>query len=439
MYNTYGIEIQDNGACIMNFVYINQNVLNNLLYILSSIFVFYFIYDSGYFGKKYKKLLIILCTSIPLILCMRYPIYMDENYIHDLRQIPFLIGTLYGGFPVGIALLVILLIIRFMFYGFSLLTIIVYGTMLIITAFASSKFNTYNRKIKVTSSMFLTFFLAIFTTVIVLTLSDFQVNNLYIIYFILLPTILILFMVYFNEVLKDAIFMRSKLIKVEKMEIVSQLAASISHEVRNPLTVVKGFTQLLKTPNITQQSKDEYIEHILEELNRAQAIIDDYLTFAKPASEKLDHISVEHELNRVINMMLPFCNMNTINITKEFSEGTIIGNTQHFHQCFLNLIKNSIEAMPCGGNLIISATVSNNKVIIRIQDSGVGMSQEQINRFGEPYFSTKTKGTGLGTMVAVKIIETMRGSLKIRSIVNKGTTLTITFPKYNNESTLHNK
>ncbi|MED1014828.1 LytS/YhcK type 5TM receptor domain-containing protein, partial [Bacillus mycoides] len=105
MYNTYGIEIHDNGECIMNFVYINQNVLNNLLYILSSIFVFYFIYDSGYFGKKYKKLLIILCTSIPLILCMRYPIYMDENYIHDLRQIPFLIGTLYGGFPVGIALL----------------------------------------------------------------------------------------------------------------------------------------------------------------------------------------------------------------------------------------------------------------------------------------------------------------------------------------------
>ncbi|QWG28367.1 HAMP domain-containing histidine kinase [Bacillus mycoides] len=439
MYNTYGIEIQDNGACIMNFVYINQNVLNNLLYILSSIFVFYFIYDSGYFGKKYKKLLIILCTSIPLILCMRYPIYMDENCIHDLRQIPFLIGTLYGGFPVGIALLMILLITRFMFYGFSLLTIIVYGTMLIITAFASSKFKTYNRKTKVASSMFLTFFLAIFTTVIVLTLSDFEVNNLYIIYFILLPTILILFMVYFNEVLKDAIFMRSKLIKVEKMEIVSQLAASISHEVRNPLTVVKGFTQLLKTPNITQQSRDEYIEHILEELNRAQAIIDDYLTFAKPASEKLDHISVEHELNRVINMMLPFCNMNNINITKEFSAGTIIGNTQHFHQCFLNLIKNSIEAMPCGGNLIISATVSNNTVIIRIQDSGIGMSQEQINRFGEPYFSTKTKGTGLGTMVAVKIIETMRGTLKIRSVINKGTTLTITLPKYSNEEISYNK
>ncbi|HDX9610174.1 TPA: sensor histidine kinase [Bacillus toyonensis] len=429
MYNTYEMEIQNDEANIMDFVYINQNVLNNLLYILSSIFVFYFIYDSGRYLKKYKKLLIILCTSIPLILCMRYPIYMDESCIHDLRQIPVIIGTLYGGFPVGIILFTILLITRVLFYGFNMLTVIVYGTMFIITAFASTKFNTYNRKVKVAFAMFLTFFLAIFTTVIVLTLSDFEVNNLYIIYFILLPTTLMFFIVYFNEVLKDAVFMRSKLIKMEKMEIVSQLAASISHEVRNPLTVVKGFTQLLKTPNLTPESRDEYIEHILEELNRAQEIIDDYLTFAKPAPEKLDHISIDQELNRAINMILPLCNMNTIHITKDFSKATIVGNKQHFQQCFLNLIKNSIEAMPNGGTLNISSTISNNKVIIRIEDSGIGMSQEQINRFGEPYFSTKSKGTGLGTMVAVKIIETMHGNLKIQSTVSKGTALTITFPK----------
>ncbi|HFK1449805.1 TPA: LytS/YhcK type 5TM receptor domain-containing protein [Bacillus pacificus] len=415
----------------MNFVYINQNVLNNLLYISSSIFIFYFIYDSGRYLKKYKTLLITVCSSIPLILCMRYPIYMDESCIHDLRQIPVIIGTLYGGFPVGIILFTILLITRFLFYGFNMLTVIVYGIMFIITAFASAKFNTYNRKIKVAFSMFLTFFLAIFTTVIVLTLSNFEVNNLYIIYFIILPTTLMLFIVYINEVIKDAVCMRSKLIKMEKMEIVSQLAASISHEVRNPLTVVKGFTQLLKTSNLTPESRDKYIDHILEELNRAQEIIDDYLTFAKPAPEKLDHISVEQELNRVINMIVPLCNMNTVHITKDFSNATIVGNKQHFQQCFLNLIKNGIEAMPNGGTLNISSSISNNKVIIRIEDSGIGMSQEQINRFGEPYFSTKTKGTGLGTMVAVKIIETMQGNLKIRSVMNKGTTLTITFPKCN--------
>ena len=82
----------------MDFVYINQNVLNNLLYILCSIFVFISYMIAGTILKKYKILLITLCSSIPLILCMRYPIYMDESCIHDLRQIPVIIATLYGGF-----------------------------------------------------------------------------------------------------------------------------------------------------------------------------------------------------------------------------------------------------------------------------------------------------------------------------------------------------
>ena len=74
---------------------------------------------------------------------------MDESCIHDLRQIPVIIGTLYGGFPVGIILFTILLITRFLFYGFNMLTVVVYGIMFIVTALASSKFNTYNRKLKV--------------------------------------------------------------------------------------------------------------------------------------------------------------------------------------------------------------------------------------------------------------------------------------------------
>ncbi|MBJ8028537.1 HAMP domain-containing sensor histidine kinase [Bacillus cereus group sp. N21] len=421
----------------MNFVYINQNVLNNLLYILSSIFVFYFIYNNEIFFKNYKKILIIICTSIPLILCMKFPIYIDENCVHDLRQIPFLIGTLYGGLPVGIALLSIMLLIRFVFYGVNFLTVIVYITMLIFTAYSSSKFNQLNRRKKLIMSMTLPFFLALLTTFIAVVLSDFPITNSYITYFILLPPIVMLFVVYINEVLRDAVIMRSKLVKMEKMEIVSQLAASISHEVRNPLTVVKDFTQLLKTPDLPQESREQYIEHILGELNRAQVIIDDYLTFAKPASQKVDNIVIDQELKRIISMMMPLCNMNSINVSENLVTGSITGNTQHFQQCFLNLIKNSIEAMPNGGKLSIKSSACENKITIVIKDSGIGMTQEQINRFGEPYFSTKTRGTGLGTMVAVKIIETMNGTLDINSIVNKGTTLTITFPQNNEIAKKH--
>jgi two-component system, sporulation sensor kinase B len=427
----YNSRVKNSEGCYM-FTYINQNVLNNLFYILVSIFVFYFMYDHVRFFQKYRRhqqLLMIVCLSVPLILCMKFPIYIAPDCVHDLRQIPFLIGTLYGGGAVGFPLLVILLLVRFVLYGYNFITVVVYAAMFMITALYSPTFNKLNRKKKLVMSTLLTFFLAILSTFIAIIIADFKVTESYIVDFILVPPIGILFVVYIIETLKDAIIMRSKLIKVEKMEVVSQLAASISHEVRNPLTVVSGFIQLLKAPNLSNESRDKYIDIALEELGRARLIIDDYLTFAKPAPQKNEKILVDQELRKVIDMVRPMANMNSVKISQNLVKSCIFGSIQHFHQCFLNLLKNSIEAMPNGGELNIASFIYQDKVVIKIQDSGIGMTPEQISRFGEPYFSTKEKGTGLGTMVALKIIETMNGTLDIDSAVNKGTTLTITFPQ----------
>jgi two-component system sporulation sensor kinase B len=412
--------------------YINQHVLNNLFYILVSVFVFYFIYDHGEIFKKqtsYRNTLLAICMGFPIILCMKFPIYIDERCIHDLRQIPFLVGTLYGGGIVGFILLLILLAARSLIYGFEYLTAIVYMTMFVVTALISPTFKPLKRKNKLSMSVWLTFFLAVLTTFLAIIIAQFPVTDSYIVYFILLPPIGMLFVVYIMETLKEAIMMRSKLVKVEKMEVVSQLAASISHEVRNPLTVVKGFIQLLKTPSLPQDTKDRYIQIALDEINRAETIINDYLTFAKPASNKVERLMVDAQLRKVVQILAPMAHMNSIEIVEELQPSAMVGNIQYFQQCFLNLIKNSIEAMPNGGTLTISSRLHGNHVIITIKDTGVGMTTEQVSRFGEPYFSTKEKGTGLGTMIAVKMIETMQGTLHIQSEVNKGTTLTITFPK----------
>ncbi|PDM40805.1 MULTISPECIES: HAMP domain-containing sensor histidine kinase [unclassified Geobacillus] len=412
--------------------YINQHVLNNLFYILVSVFVFYFIYDHGEIFKKrtsYRDALLAVCMGLPIILCMKFPIYIDEQCIHDFRQIPFLVGTLYGGGIVGFILLLTLLAARSLIYGFEYITAVVYMTMFIIAALVSPTFKALKRSNKLSMSVWLTLFLAVLTTFLAIIIAQFQVTDSYIVYFILLPPIGMLFVVYIMETLKEAIIMRSKLVKVEKMEVVSQLAASISHEIRNPLTVVKGFIQLLKTPSLSQDAKDRYIQIALDEINRAEAIINEYLTFAKPASNKVERLMVDDQLRKVIQMLAPMAHMNSIEIVEELQPGAIVGNIQYFQQCFLNLIKNSIEAMPNGGTLTISSRLHGDHVIITIKDTGVGMTTEQVNRFGEPYFSTKEKGTGLGTMVAVKMIQTMQGTLHIQSEVNKGTTLTITFPK----------
>ncbi|MFB7639863.1 ATP-binding protein [Peribacillus butanolivorans] len=418
----------------MNFIYINQNILNNLFYILVSILIYSILLDHGKRLNQYRKALITTCMSFPIILCMKFPIYIDEYCVHDLRQIPFIIGTLYGGWPVGAALLVILLTFRFTIYGFNFLTVIVYITIFIITALFSSRFNTFNRKNKLNNSVLLILFLGILTTFIALFMSDsFRLTEAYIFYFIILPPFIIVFAVYIIEILKDAILIRTQMVRLEKMEIVSQLAASISHEIRNPLTVVKGFVQLLKASDLSQEVKEQYIEHVVRELNSAESIISEYLAFAKPAIEKVDNILINREIGYVIEMIKPLANMNLVNISEQLTPGITRGNIQHFKQCFINLIKNGIEAMPNGGELSIVSYKSNFDIIIEISDNGIGMNKEQINRFGEPYYSCKEKGTGLGSMLAVKTIQTMNGTLNINSVSNKGTTITVTLPAYHED------
>ncbi|MCX8002000.1 MAG: HAMP domain-containing histidine kinase [Anoxybacillus mongoliensis] len=411
--------------------YINQNVLNNLFYILVSIFFFYFLYDHVRFfqqKKVYRRLLLVVCLSVPLILCMKYPIYIAPDCVHDLRQVPFLIGTFYGGWTVSVPLLLILLIARFMMYGYQVITVAVYVMMCICGSLFSVLFQRLTRKQRLVASAVMTFILAIAATILAIAISDFQVTQSYVVDFILVPPVAVLFVVFIIETLREALLIRSEAIKLEKMEVVSQLAASISHEIRNPLTVVKGFMQLMKAKDISEEAKEQYMNIALEELNRACAIIDDYLTFAKPFPEKSEPFPVHHELKKVIDMLRPLANMHGVQIVATLTPATVIGNAQYFRQCFLNIIKNGIEAMENGGALYVDVHVDEKAVTIVVCDEGEGMTKEQLARFGEPYFSTKEKGTGLGAMVSIRIIEMMNGTWNIKSEKGRGTTITVSLP-----------
>ncbi|ATO36093.1 two-component sensor histidine kinase [Geobacillus sp. 47C-IIb] len=412
-------------------LYINQHVLNNLFYILVTVFAFSFIYDhSPAIQRKplYNRTLLCACLALASVLCMRFPIYIDPTCIHDFRQIPFLLGTLYGGGIVGAVFFAVLMLARTILYGFQSLTFVVYAIMFVVAAAASPLFRRLPRSGKLFASLWLTFLIAILTTFVAVIIADFSVTKPYIVYFIIMPPFVMMFAVYLMETLHEAQLARAELMKMEKMEIVSQLAASISHEIRNPLTVVKGFIQLLQTEPLPRETKERYIRIALEEVERAEGIIHDYLTFAKPAPKETEPIDVAVELRKVLQMIAPMAHMHSVDLSSSLEHGIVIGNVQYFQQCFLNLLKNSIEAMPNGGTLRVTVENQETSVVITISDNGIGMTKEQVRRFGEPYFSTKEKGTGLGAMVAVKIIEQMGGTWKVESTVQKGTTLTITLP-----------
>ncbi|AWB43598.1 sensor histidine kinase [Paenibacillus sp. CAA11] len=219
----------------------------------------------------------------------------------------------------------------------------------------------------------------------------------------------------------------NELQRSEKMEIISELAASVAHEVRNPLQVTRGFLQLLTEKS---QNQDKlYLNLALEELDRASNIITDFLTFAKPEVGKIATLHILDEFRHIEGILNPMANLQGGKIYVDIPDNLQIkGNSPKFKQAFVNILKNSIEALRGEGEIRVWAYESGGKVVIHVKDNGEGMSGAELAHLGEPYFSNKTKGTGLGLMVTFRIIEVMQGDIQFKSEKGRGTEAIIRFP-----------
>ncbi|PLT48005.1 sporulation kinase B [Paenibacillus pasadenensis] len=215
--------------------------------------------------------------------------------------------------------------------------------------------------------------------------------------------------------------------RTEKLKIISDLAASVAHEVRNPLQVTRGFLQLLSKKEDAQSQ--DYITIAVSELDRAAEIITDFLTFAKPELEVVSRLELCDLLDQLELIMGPHASMHGGRLTIVSEEGmAIMGSASKLKQALINLIKNSVEAFGEEGFVELTARAEGGEAVLRLKDNGEGMDKELLAKLGVPYFSTKTKGTGLGTMVTMRIIEVMNGSIVFRSEKGKGTEVTIRFP-----------
>ncbi len=226
----------------------------------------------------------------------------------------------------------------------------------------------------------------------------------------------------------------NELQRSEKMEIISQLAASVAHEVRNPLQVTRGFLQLLGEKTVNDKDKG-FLNLAMNELDRASEIITDFLTFAKPQVDQITLLHIANELSQIEGMLVPLATMQGATFHVDLSPDLFIkGNSSKLKQALINIIKNSIEALGEDGEIRIHAyeELESKMVIIRIKDNGEGISEEDLKRLGEPYYSNKTKGTGLGLMVTFRIIEAMHGKIQFISKKGEGTEAIIYFPSGKN-------
>ena len=219
----------------------------------------------------------------------------------------------------------------------------------------------------------------------------------------------------------------SLLLKSEKLALVGQMAAGIAHEIRNPLTSIKGFIQLFRS-NTYQK---EYYDIVLSELERINHILGEFLVLAKPSITVFEENELEPLIKDVVTLVNTQSIMNSAQIIVEISPElpTILCEKNQLKQVLINLLKNAIEAMPNGGLIKINAQMkSPNQISISVNDHGVGIPKERIPTLGEPFYTTKEKGTGLGLMTCFKIIESHHGELIIESEEGIGTTIEILLP-----------
>ena len=351
------------------------------------------------------------------------------NQLINFGSISILLGIYYGGYLVGLGLYMLTLITA-SFYTASFEWIHFFSGLivLILASVFRKRYISFgiNQRLVVSGITALFSSLSIMA-ILVVTGNEGAVNG---VLYVLLYTLGILWLVYSIERLEKNRNFRSKLIDTEKLQAVSHLAASISHEVRNPLTATKGFLQLLRNDtNLSKEKRQQFIDIALSELDRAETIIRDYLAFAKPHINSREDINIQIELNKVVDIVKPLANMRNVCIDVTVSPIIVKGERQLFQQCFVNVIKNGIEATANGGLITVTSLNRKNGVEINITDTGIGMTSEQLKHLGEPYFSTKgVEGTGLGMMAVYRIIDSMKGTIRVKSKPGEGTTFTFYLP-----------
>ncbi|GAA0324423.1 sporulation two-component system sensor histidine kinase KinE [Bacillus carboniphilus] len=223
--------------------------------------------------------------------------------------------------------------------------------------------------------------------------------------------------------------MEDQLRKSDTLNVVGELAAGIAHEIRNPMTALKGFIQLLESS--VKEDHSMYFKVITSELQRIESIITEFLILAKPQAVQYLKKDINQIMRETLELLHAQAMMHNVQFESYFEEEIpkIYCEPNQLKQVFINIIKNAIEVMPKGG--VISIGIQRylkNKIRVSIRDEGCGIPKEKIKKLGEPFYTTKERGTGLGLMVSYKIMEEHAGAVEVESEVGKGTVFHLILP-----------
>lgn len=382
--------------------------------------------------KKERNFQVIFSGIIIFSICltMLFPVHLCKGAEFDLKFIPIFIAFFYGGPVSGLVAIIGLIVIDFATKETNILVMILNYAIISIPFYYLRnwyKQSSLPRKLLIAFLFYLVISITRFIAIYNLDRND---HFFYLLLFSIISYISLAFVIYLIEINELQLFFLQRLQQAEKLNSISQLAASVAHEIRNPMTTIRGFMQLLRDSKNLTSDQNMFVAISLDELNRTQTIIDDFLSLARPNTIEHQIVNISTLLREITDFMRPYAMISGTEILTEIIDHLMIKGSPHeFKQLIINLMKNGIEAMPKGGQLIVKATSEGPNIIIIIKDEGIGLSESQLKRLGQPYYSTKSRGTGLGLLISYDIIKRLQGKVRIDSKENVGTTFTLIIPK----------
>ena len=234
---------------------------------------------------------------------------------------------------------------------------------------------------------------------------------------------------------------QAQLIQAEKLTSLGQMAASIAHEVNNPLAGVLVYTQLLTkkiaSDNISKEIALDYLSKMETELTRSTRLIRNLLDFARQSPPTLKEVDINDVVNHALDLAAHSAELQHTQIIKELNPSLpgLVADFSQLQQVFTNLIMNAIQAMPQGGRLTLRTSADDGRLKIEVQDTGCGISAKNMSKLFTPFFTTKNevKGVGLGLAVSGGIIQRHQGKIEVQSKEGEGTTFTIYLPLHHEE------
>jgi signal transduction histidine kinase len=235
------------------------------------------------------------------------------------------------------------------------------------------------------------------------------------------------------QIVLDAYFhtrQQKALERSEQLAAVGELAASIAHEVRNPLAGMKGAMEVLLRSLAVNERQREVMDEVVAQIVRLENLVRDLLTFARPQMLNRQPVQVHALLERALRLLYDEAALREIEVVQDFAPeaGTVLGDAQQLEQVFLNLIHNAVQAMDDGGTLSLTTRAERGRVTITFQDSGRGIPASVLPNIFQPFFTTKHRGSGLGLSIVRKILEAHGAEIWVDSEAGKGTTATVILP-----------